>query len=105
MSKLIEKLVSKRLIKFFDKHNVFSDSQYGFRKSHSTTHAIANINEIIVNNMDDKKYTASIYLDLSKAFDCVNHNILLSKLEHYGIRGLANDFFRSYLWEIPKKNP
>ena len=60
-------------------------------------YAITAIHEKILENVDNSKHTISIYLDLSKAFDSVNHSILLNKLEHYGIRGTALDFFQSYL--------
>lgn len=97
ISKLIEKLTYTRLISFIDRNSILSNTQFGFRNRHSTSHAITNIHERILENINNDKHTATIYLDLSKAFDCVNHNILLSKLSFYGIRGVALDFFRSYL--------
>ena len=97
ISKLIEKLTYNRLISFINSNSILTNNQFGFRNGHSTTHAITNIHEKILDNIDNDKHTATIYLDLSKAFDCVNHNILLNKLRHYGIRGTALDFFRSYL--------
>ena len=96
-AKLIEKLVKKRLLSFLTKHNILTDSQFGYREQHSTTHAILNITDTILRNFDKKKHTVSIFLDVSKGFDCVNHDILLKKLHHYGIRGMSLKFFESYL--------
>ena len=95
----MEKLVKKRLVSFLSKHDILSNYQFGYRTKHSTTHAILNISDTIIRNLDEKKHTVSILLDLSKGFDCVNHEILLKKLHHYGIRGVAYDFFKSYLSE------
>ena len=97
LSKLVEKLTYNRLIKYIDKKSILHSCQFGFRSAHSTTHAITSIHERVLENVNNDKHTISIYLDLSKAFDSVNHNILLSKLHYYGIRGVALNFFRSYL--------
>ena len=97
LSKIIEKLVCSRLNKFLIKNEILTNHQFGFRSGHSTSHAILSINEQILANVDNQKHTLSIFLDLSKAFNCVNHNILLGKLEKYGITGKPLDFFRSYL--------
>ena len=96
-SKLIEKLIKKRLVPYLKRNNILSKYQFGYRSQHSTTHAILNISENILQNFDKKEHTVSIFLDLSKGFDCVNHEILLKKLWHYGIRGVAHDFFKCYL--------
>ena len=97
IAKLVEKLTYNRLIKFINRKSILTSSQFGFRSAHSTTHAITSIHEKILENVDNNKHTISIYLDLSKAFDSVNHRILLNKLEHYGIRGISLNFFESYL--------
>ena len=84
ISKLIEKIVSKRLISYLNKNKILTNNQFGFRSGHSTAHAILNINEQVLSNIDANKHTLSIFLDLSKAFNCVNHDILIKKLKNYG---------------------
>ena len=96
-NRLFEKMLYRRLIKFIDKNDILYDLQYGFRNKHSTQHAILDIVNTIHSNMDNRKYSCGIFIDLKKAFDTVNHEILLTKLEHYGIRGVINSWFRSYL--------
>ena len=76
---------------------IFNDSQYGFREKSSTEHAILDIINQIENNMDSKMYSCGIFIDLKKAFDTVDHLILLQKLDHYGVRGVTNNWFASYL--------
>lgn len=97
LSKVFEKIVYNRLISFINKYNILSESQYGFRAQRSTELAITSVLNKIMNAIENKQISIGIFLDLSKAFDTVNHNILITKLEHIGVRGLALDWFRSYL--------
>ena len=96
-NRIFEKLMYKRLISFIECNNILSKSQYGFRTGHSTIHAILDIVNTIQENMDRKQYSCAVFIDLKKAFDSVNHSILIKKLEYYGIRGRINDWFKSYL--------
>ena len=73
---------------FLEKHNILYRYQFGFRKGHSTEQAIFEITDTLKQAMDKKLVTCGVFLDFSKAFDTVNHKILLSKLYHYGIRGI-----------------
>ena len=95
--KIIEKLMHKRLYSFLNEHNILFHNQFGFRKNNSTVYALIKITEMIKESIDNHKYGCGIFIDLRKAFDTVNHNILLTKLEHYGIRGIALRWFESYL--------
>ena len=96
-SKILEKLMYKRLIKFIDKNNILSSHQYGFRSKSCTSHAIIELVDKITKAIENDEYTVGIFLDLSKAFDTVNHNILLQKLYFYGTRGKCHDWLKDYL--------
>ena len=96
-NKILEKLIYRRLIKFFDRYRIFYNKQFGFRAKHSTTLAILSLIDKIHNAIEGNAFSCGIFLDFSKAFDTVNHEILLSKLEYYGIRGIVKQWFVSYL--------
>ena len=96
-SKILEKLFCKRLVDFIENNAILSKSQYGFRQKHSTSFAIMELVEEITSATDSKKSTIGVFIDLKKAFDTINHSILLKKLNHYGIRGISNDWLNSYM--------
>ena len=95
--KIIEKLIHKRLYSFLESHNIMYHNLFGFRKNNSTTNALIQITEKIKESIDNGKYGCGIFIDLRKAFDTVHHEIILNKLEYYGIRDSMLDWFRSYL--------
>ena len=93
-------MLHKRLIKlynFFEQHDILFENQFGFRKNNSTIYALMEITEKIKESIDKGKFGCGIFIDLKKAFDTVNHKILLTKLEHYGVRGVMLNWFESYL--------
>ena len=82
-SKILERVLYNRLLRFLNAFKILSDNQYGFRKHHST--ALACLYDKISSAIENRKYAVGIFIDLSKAFDTVDHNILMSKLEHFGV--------------------
>ena len=95
--KIMEKMIHNKLYNFLEEHNILYHNQHGFRKNNSTIHALMQITERIKTSIDSGKFGCGIFIDLRKAFDTVNHSILLTKLEHYGIRGSMLKWFQSYL--------
>ena len=97
INKIFEKLTFNRINNFFESGKIISENQHGFRKGRNTTTAILQLINNLLNGFHNKKYTVCIFLDLRKAFDCVNHSILLNKLFTYGVRGGAYKLVESYL--------
>ena len=97
ISNILEKIMYKRTYNFLTENNQIYHSQYGFRAKHSCEHAIGDLVSHVLKNQEQKRYTAALFLDLSKAFDTLNHDLLLKKLDLYGIRGVALNWFKSYL--------
>lgn len=103
IAKVFEKIIHKRIYSFAIKHKIFADNQYGFLKNRSTKDAFVKLTSKIYNNLDNSKPTIATFLDLAKAFDTVNHEILIKKLQIYGIRGNALDLIKSYLTNRKQK--
>ena len=87
INKLIEKMMYSRLYSFLEFHNCIYKNQFGFHTHHSTFHALVSITEDIRQALDNNSFACGIFIDLQKAFDTVDHNFFLKKLEHYGVRG------------------
>jgi len=95
--KLLEKVMYARRYSYLQAHNILYKYQFGFRKKYSTSMALIDFIEKNYQNQNDGKLCAGVYIDLLKAFDTVNHDILLYKLHNYGICGVIYDWFRNYL--------
>ena len=97
LTQIFEKLRCEQLVNYLEKRSILYQYQFGFRKGHSTAQAIAEIADNLRKSIDNNMYTCGVYLDFSKAFDTVNHSILLKKMEQYGIRGVPLQLVTSYL--------
>ena len=97
LSKLLEKVVYEKVYHFLNETNQIYNSQYGFRSGHNCENAIEELLGAVLKGYQSNKYTVGVFLDLSKAFDTLQHLILLEKLHYYGVRGVALDWFRSYI--------
>ena len=94
---LFEKLLYKRMYNYLTKFNILYKYQFGFRSGHSTNHALTEMTDNIKMAMNNQEFLCGIFIDLSKAFDTVPHNLLLDKMYHMGFRGITNKLFSSYL--------
>lgn len=97
LSKIFEKCIATRLVNYMQKYDMISSKQFGFQKRKNTTDAVVDFVESIYKSLNEKKHVLGITIDLMKAFDMVNHEILLRKLFMYGIRGIPLSLFKSYL--------
>ena len=97
LSKLLEKIMYRRLYSYLESNSILYNSQYGFRSQRSCEQAITELVGYILQSKNRNEHCAGIFLDLKKAFDTLDHSILLQKLERYGIRGMAHNWFSSYL--------
>ena len=96
-SKIFEKVLKTKIMDFLDKYNILSPEQFGFTTNSSTELAITTIYDKFLDNLDKNQYTCAIFLDIKKAFDSLDHKILLKKLDHYGFRGKIWNLLKSYM--------
>ena len=97
ISKVLEKIVYKRLDSFLSLNNILNSAQFGFRKKFSTDFAITKLLDKVIHSLSEKDHIIALFMDLSKAFDTIDHNILLNKLYRYGIRGIVWSWIKCYL--------
>ena len=97
ISKIVEKLVHKRPYHYLGQTEILYNNQYDFRNNYSAIHTLIDITEKMRNALDNKNYAYGVFVDLEKAFHIVNYTILLDKLKYYGVRGITNNWFKSFL--------
>ena len=97
ISKVFEKSMHIRLVNFLRKTKLLFCQQFGFRSGYSVNHALTSLIELIRKALDEEKFACGVLIDLQKAFDTVDHNIFLSKLYHYGVKGTPHQWFKTYL--------
>lgn len=97
ISKIIEKLMYTRMMSFVINYSLLSNCQYGFRSGKSTQDAVVDVIECVTKRLDDRDSVSALYVDVAKAFNSVDQDILLLKLYRYGFRGIAYDWFSSYI--------
>ena len=97
IDKILEKMMHTRLTNFLTKNNILFSKQFGFRKQHSTSHALLSLVNKLYTALDNGEFGCAVFIDLQKAFDTVDTSLLLKKLNHYGVRGIALKWFESYL--------
>ena len=96
-SKIFEKVIANRITSYLLQNNIITSAQFGFRKKHSTQMALMKLYDYITEAIDNSKYCIGVFIDLSKAFDTIDHKILLQKLDYYGIRGIPKLLLQNYL--------
>ena len=97
LSKILEKIIAHHLVNYLDKHSILSSSQHGFHANHSTESALLQLVTNVNKFLDEKHHVVGLFLDLSKAFNSLNHEILLYKLRNIGVSGLPLNVFQSYI--------
>ena len=99
LSKLLEKVMYTQVYNFLTEADQIYNSQYGFRTGHNCEHAVSELTSVVLKGFQQNEFTLGVFLDLFKAFDTLDHQILLAKLSKYGIRDTTLDWFASYLSE------
>jgi hypothetical protein len=96
-AKVFETVIFRKLNDHFESHRILLPEQFGFRSGLSSEGAIYKLTNVILNAWNSKEYVTGIFCDIAKAFDCISHELLLMKLQYYGVRGVILDWFKSYL--------